>query len=94
MSGKTETLTREAHAAAPVGAVVAKETPEDVKKRARKPPKDGPCKRCGKNKPLNRLMLCYECWVKENLERSGWHEGEPHPPGCGCAISCQKGGQN
>ena len=29
--------------------------------RSKKPPKDGPCKGCGKDRPLNRLFLCYPC---------------------------------
>lgn len=66
-----------------------KETPEDIKRRARKPPKDGPCKRCGQNKPINRLMLCYPCWVKVSLEKSGWREGQNHPAGCGCDLDCK-----
>jgi hypothetical protein len=58
---------------------------EDLSKlKQRKPPKDGPCKRCGQNKPINRLMLCYECWVKTELEKSGWREGLPHPDWCHC----------
>ena len=57
----------------------------------RKPPKDGPCKRCGLDRPLNRLMLCYPCWVKteiENREKSEgreWHEGDSHPEWCKCS---------
>lgn len=66
-----------------------KENIEDVKKRARKPPKDGPCKRCGENKPLNRLLLCYRCWVLVQLEGKGWKEGQPHPAGCGCDLDCR-----
>lgn len=72
-----------------------KETPEDVERRARKPPTEGPCKRCGKDRPLNRLFLCYPCWVKTVLEeKHGWHEGQPHPPGCVCEIECaiERGG--
>lgn len=65
-----------------------KETPEEMKKRARKPPKDGPCKRCGENKPLNRLFLCYVCWVKVENEKSGWKEGQNHPATCGCDVEC------
>lgn len=62
------------------------EKPEDdlSKLKQRKPPKDGPCKRCGQDKPLNRLMLCYPCWVKSELEKSGWREGMPHPDWCHC----------
>ena len=50
----------------------------------RKPPSRGLCRRCGENKPINRLMLCYPCWVKSQLERDGWREGQPHPDSCGC----------
>ncbi|MEK7234113.1 MAG: hypothetical protein AAB268_09885, partial [Elusimicrobiota bacterium] len=46
-----------------------------VPKRA--PPSKGMCMRCGENKPINRLMLCYPCWVKSQLEKDGWKEGEP-----------------
>lgn len=61
------------------------ETEEDLKKlKQRKPPKDGLCRRCGENKPVNRLMLCYPCWVKTELEKSGWREGMPHPDWCHC----------
>lgn len=70
---------------------------EDIKKRARKPPKDGPCKGCGQDKPLNRLMLCYKCWVKKNLGDRGWKEGETHPTGCNCDFECKpqtRGGNN
>ncbi|MBI4374915.1 MAG: hypothetical protein HY549_00535 [Elusimicrobia bacterium] len=50
----------------------------------RQPPSRGLCRRCGLNKPINRLMLCYPCWVKIVLEKSGWRQGEPHPDGCQC----------
>ena len=53
-----------------------------IPKRA--PPSKGMCMRCGENKPINRLMLCYPCWVKSQLEKDGWKEGEPHPDECGC----------
>lgn len=53
-----------------------------IPKRA--PPKKGLCLRCGEDKPINRLMLCYPCWVKVNLEKDGWKEGQPHPESCGC----------
>ncbi|MEK7390377.1 MAG: hypothetical protein AAB036_11855 [Elusimicrobiota bacterium] len=64
------------------------ESPDDavdltrLPKRA--PPSKGLCLRCGENKPINRLMLCYPCWVKTRLEKDGWKEGEPHPEHCGC----------
>lgn len=54
------------------------------------PPKKGPCRRCGRNLPLNRLMLCYRCWTITNLEEDAksrgdfWGEGMPHPATCGC----------
>lgn len=51
-----------------------------------RPPKDGPCKRCGEDRPLNRLFLCYPCWVKTELERRGWNDGQPHPLGCDCDM--------
>lgn len=50
----------------------------------RRPPSRGICRRCGRNKPVNRLMLCYPCWVKTRLEEKGWREGMPHPDDCGC----------
>jgi hypothetical protein len=53
-----------------------------IPKRA--PPKKGLCLRCGEDKPINRLMLCYPCWVKSQLEKDGWKEGQPHPDSCGC----------
>lgn len=53
----------------------------------RKPPKEGTCRRCGQKKPVNRLMLCYPCWVKTVLEEKyGWKEGLPHPSECDCEI--------
>jgi len=63
-----------------------KESIEDIEKRGRKPPADGPCKGCGENKPLNRLMLCYKCWVYKRLndENKDWLPGDPHPAHCGC----------
>lgn len=65
--------------------VPEEQTEEDVSKlKQRKPPKDGLCRRCGENKPVNRLMLCYPCWVKTELENTGWREGMPHPDWCHC----------
>ncbi len=66
-------------------------------KGSRKPPKMGPCKRCGKDRALNRLMLCYGCWVKVMNEMHGWREGLPHPETCGCSLDCKiesQGGTN
>lgn len=64
-----------------------KETDEKdpAKVKQRKPPSRGLCRRCGQNKPINRLMLCYPCWVKTELEeKAGWREGMPHPDWCRC----------
>lgn len=66
-----------------------KESPEDIKKRARKPPAEGPCKGCGKNLPLNRLMLCYRCWVNKNLtdaDKDFIPGIDPHPKTCQCDL--------
>ena len=66
-----------------------KEKIEDVERRARKPPADGPCKGCGQNKPLNRLFLCYRCWTEKQLADRGWKAGQPHPSWCGCDLDCR-----
>lgn len=72
----------------PEGAPQTEEAPEDEKDidkfKQRKPPSRGLCRRCGQNKPINRLMLCYPCWVKTTLEERGWREGMPHPSWCNC----------
>lgn len=66
------------------------EDEEQIRKRSRKPPSEGPCKRCGEDRPLNRLMLCYSCWTKTVLEEKfGWREGQPHPDACNCEIPSQ-----
>lgn len=73
-----------------------KEDVEDIEKRARKPPSDGPCKGCGENKPLNRLMLCYRCWVNKNLtdaDKDFIPGIDPHPATCGCTLP-EHGGKN
>ena len=81
-----ETLTKETFESD----VIDKTVREDVEERdpsklkQRKPPSRGLCRRCGQNKPINRLMLCYPCWVKSELEKSGWREGLPHPDWCHC----------
>lgn len=84
----TETLTEELVIEPPPAATEPVETPkEEVDlNRLRKPapPKKGLCRRCGEDKPINRLMLCYPCWVKSELEKDGWREGQPHPEECGC----------
>ena len=61
-----------------------KDEQDPAKVKQRKPPKDGLCRRCRENKPINRLMLCYPCWVKTELEKSGWREGMDHPDWCAC----------
>ncbi len=56
-----------------------KETEEELRKRARKPPSEGPCKMCKLVKPLNRLLLCYGCWLKDKLHKDS---GCDAPGGC------------
>lgn len=57
--------------------------PDKIQRR--KPPTRGLCRRCGQNKPVNRLLLCYPCWVKTELEeRALWREGTAHPDWCRC----------
>lgn len=64
------------------------EEDKDIDKiKQRKPPSRGLCRRCGENAPINRLMLCYPCWVKTVLEEKGWKEGAPHPSWCNCELS-------
>jgi hypothetical protein len=90
IADETKTLTEEEFAVltgdqqAPAAPPAEETDPEKLKKIARKPPKEGPCKRCGQDRPLNRLMLCYSCWVKTELEKTGWREGMPHPDWCHC----------
>lgn len=74
-----------------------KETPEDIKKRSRKPPSEKTCKRCQLLKICNRQGYCYPCWVVVELQKNGWREGQPHPSGCGCDLDCRfdsKGADN
>lgn len=75
-----------------------KEDAKDIEKRARKPPADGPCKGCGQNKPINRLMLCYKCWVEKKLMDEAKARGEdfipgidPHPRSCDCDLPDHNG---
>lgn len=69
-----------------------KDEPRKAPNTGRTPPKEGICKRCGQDKPINRLMLCYACWVITNLEDSAKSRGElwtpqmPHPAWCACSI--------
>ena len=70
-----------------VGKPEEKEDDEAIKKRSRKPPSEGPCKMCKQMKQLNRLLLCYECWLKDKLHKDSggeWLPGDPHPRTCGC----------
>ena len=84
----TKTLVEELVITNPQIETPVKEKPEeetDLRKLSqKKPPSRGLCRRCGENKPINRLMLCYPCWVKSELERNGWEDGQPHPDECGC----------
>ena len=84
----TETLTDELVIENPFTPTKEKGKPEeetDLRKLSqKKPPSKGLCRRCGENKPINRLMLCYPCWVKSELEKDGWKEGESHPDSCHC----------
>ena len=81
-----EELLEEIKTLDPVAPVETEEKDEQdpTKLKQRKPPTGGMCRRCGQNKPINRLMLCYPCWVKSELENSGWKDGQPHPDWCHC----------
>ena len=85
MSAETLTDTEElAPLELPAEETSAEDEKDPAKLKQRKPPTGGMCRRCGQNKPINRLMLCYPCWVKSELEKSGWKEGMPHPDWCHC----------
>lgn len=84
-----EVLRKAAEEAFPTSKPEEKERVDDIERRARKPPKDGPCRRCGKDKPLNRLFLCYPCWVSKMNKERGWRDGQPHPDSCGCDLECR-----
>lgn len=55
-----------------------------------KPPEDGPCRECKRLRRLNRLRLCYPCFVELNLaddmKKRGleWKAGDKHPSWCDC----------
>ncbi|MFA6318526.1 MAG: hypothetical protein WC943_14045 [Elusimicrobiota bacterium] len=84
MTTETETTTKAAFETA-TDEVLEETTERDPSKvTQRTPPKKGICRRCGEDKPVNRMMLCYPCWVKTRLEERGWREGMPHPDDCGC----------
>lgn len=75
-----------------------KEDIEDIEKRARKPPAEGPCKGCGQNMALNRLMLCYKCWVHKNISDWAKENGQDfiptvdkHPYWCKCTLPDHNG---
>src|SRR3990167_3457578 len=83
----TSTGTTEATAPpAPVDEKEAAEDPDIEKIPKPAPPSRGLCRRCGEDKPINRLMLCYPCFVKTNLEEHGWREGQSHPEWCECTL--------
>lgn len=70
----------------------SEEKPDLDKIEKRSPPKRGICRRCGEDKPVNRVMLCYPCWViteiedKERKAGREWFPGMPHPDWCHCEI--------
>lgn len=55
-----------------------------------KPPEDGLCRECKRRRRLNRLRLCYPCFVElvlmEEAEKRGfkWKPGDKHPDWCSC----------
>lgn len=82
-------------AAPPAGKPKPKEEEDDevLLRRARKPPAEGPCRGCGKSLPLNRLMLCFRCWVNKNLDNWARAQGrdfiptvDRHPDWCRCGL--------
>jgi hypothetical protein len=88
-----DTLTIEGFTAAPAKPPERPAEKPGVDKENRQgaaPPKKGPCRRCGLEKPINRLMLCYRCWVIVRLQDAAklrgvhWTDGMPHPEACGC----------
>lgn len=89
MTAVEELLDEIAPAEAPVKETEEKEERDPRKLKQRVPPSRGTCRRCGQNKPVNRLMLCYPCWVKTVLEKRGWREGQPHPDWCRCEGSTE-----
>jgi len=56
-------------------------------------PGEGHCVRCGEMKPLNRLRLCYQCFVYCEIEKVEgsfgriWRPGMPHPSWCQCTLT-------
>lgn len=55
-----------------------------------KPPTDGTCRECKRVRRLNRLRLCYPCFVElvlmDEAKKRGieWKPGEKHPDFCSC----------
>ena len=55
-----------------------------------KPPEDGHCRECKRLRKLNRLKLCYPCFVElvlmDEAKKRGfeWKPGDKHPDWCGC----------
>jgi len=64
-----------------------------VPKEGRRVPGGGKCVRCGEKCQVNRLKLCYRCWViieiiqveKGKFNRD-WNEKMPHPDWCQCTL--------
>lgn len=85
METLTETEFEEILSDAPLPA--EKEELSPARRFGSAPPKRGACRRCGQDRPINRMMLCYACWVKTVLEeKAGWREGLPHPEWCLCSL--------
>ena len=88
--GLMETLegieaTEEAADAPPAEEAVEERDPSKVAQRT--PPKDGLCRRCGRDKPVNRMMLCYPCWSNPN-SRTRPAGGRACPTPIGAAAPC------
>lgn len=55
-----------------------------------KPPEDGLCRECKRRRHLNRLKLCYPCFVDlvimDETKKRGieWKSGDKHPDFCAC----------
>ncbi len=64
--------------------------PKDDTTGGSKPPANGKCKICGRERALNRKFVCYVCHVESNLteleKKMGreWKAGDPHPDYCDC----------
>jgi hypothetical protein len=54
------------------------------------PPKEGHCRECKRLRKLNRLRLCYPCFVElvlmDEAKKRGyqWKPGDKHPDWCSC----------